>query len=594
MYGTASLGRAIQRRVRFPQLHRSGVVGDEIRAVGDEMTHGDEHALPSLSSYLRVLRRRKWVIVVCMLVVPITTYFYSARQPAQYQSSAQVYLSSQDLAGALTGISSAYVDQARLADTAASLAHVPAVARDAIASARVKGVTEAGLLGSTSIVPQTGTDILTFTVTNQQPKLAERLANAYAKAFTRYRGQLDSDAVRLARKELNDRLHALEASGEARSPLATSLRDKDQQLATLEALQTSRTYVISSAEGAAKVSPQPRRDAMIGLFLGAVLGIGLALLLEALDTRVRSVAEVGEHLKIPQLGVVSPPPKKLLKRDQLVMMAQPRDARAEEYRVLRTNLEFASLAGNEIKTVLITSAVEEEGKSTVAANLAIAFARSGKRACLVDLDLRRPYLDRFFHLSRAKGITDVALGNVTLDAALIEFDLVTGEARPAAPGRTDVSDGDRGRLDVLVSGPLPPDPGEFVATQRLADILTALRTRYDIVILDSPPLLRVGDAMTLSARADGLIVLTRLTTARRPMLRELGRLVESAPTTKIGYVVTGARGEGGYAGGYGYGYGKGGYGYAESMYVRGQDGNGRGETMSNNGGVESAREEETV
>ena len=560
------------------------------------MTHGDEHALPSLSSYLRVLRRRKWVIVVCMLVVPITAYFYSARQPAQYQSSAQVYLSSQDLAGALTGISSAYVDQARLADTAASLAHVPAVARDAIASARVKGITEAGLLGSTSILPQTGTDILTFTVTNQQPALAERLANAYAKAFTRYRGQLDSDAVRLARKELNGRLHALEASGETRSRLATSLRDKDQQLATLEALQTSRTYVISSAEGAAKVSPRPRRDAMIGLFLGAILGIGLALLLEALDTRVRSVAEVGEHLKIPQIGVVSPPPKKLLKRDQLVMMAQPRDARAEEYRVLRTNLEFASLAGNEIKTVLITSAVEEEGKSTVAANLAIAFARSGKRACLVDLDLRRPYLDRFFHLPRAKGITDVALGNVTLDEALIEFDLVTGEGRPAAPEPPDVmTDGDRGRLDVLVSGPLPPDPGEFVATQRLADILTALRNRYDIVVLDSPPLLRVGDAMTLSARADGLIVLTRLTTARRPMLRELGRIVESAPITKIGYVVTGARNEGAYSGGYGYGYGKGGYGYAESMYVRGQDGrNGRAETMSTNGEVDSAREEETV
>jgi Mrp family chromosome partitioning ATPase len=388
----------------------------------------------------------------------------------------------------------------------------------------------------------------------------------------------------------------LEASGQARSPLAASLRDKDQQLATLEALQTSRTYVISTAEGAGKVSPQPRRDAMIGLFLGAVLGIGLALLLEALDTRVRSVAEVGEHLKIPQLGVVSPPPKKLLKRDQLVMMAQPRDTLAEEYRVLRTNLEFASLAGNEIKIVLITSAVEEEGKSTVAANLAIAFARSGKRACLVDLDLRRPYLDRFFHLSQGKGITDVALGNVTLDEALVEFDLVTGEGRPATSERGGLTnDGDRGRLDVLVSGPLPPDPGEFVATQRLADILTALRNRYDIVVLDSPPLLRVGDAMTLSARADGLVVLTRLTTVRRPMLRELSRILEAAPTTKIGYVVTGARGEGAYAGGYGYSYGKGGYGYTESSYVRGQDGrNGRAETLSSNGGAPSAKEEETV
>ena len=394
------------------------------------MTHGDEHALPSLSSYLRVLRRRKWVIVVCMLVVPTTAYFYSARQPAQYQSSAQVYLSSQDLAGALTGISSAYVDQARLADTAASLAHVPAVAQDAIASARVKGITAAGLLGSTSIVPQTGTDILTFTVTNQQPELAERLANAYAKAFTRYRGQLDSDAVRRARKELNDRLHALEASGEARSPLATSLRDKDQQLATLEALQTSRTYVIStrggSRQGISPAAPRrhdralPRRwfsgSASLSCSRPWTRGSGPLLRSASISRSRRS-------------GCVSPPPKKLLKSDQLVMMAQPRGAQAEEYRVLRTNLEFASLAGNEIKTVLITSAVEQEGKSTVAANLAIAFARSGKRACLVDLDLRRPYLDRFFHLSHAKGITDVALGNVTLDEALIEFDLVTGEGR---------------------------------------------------------------------------------------------------------------------------------------------------------------------
>ena len=472
------------------------------------MTHGDEHALPSLSSYLRVLRRRKWIIVVCMVVVPTTAYFYSARQPAQYQSSAQVYLSSQDLAGALTGISSAYVDQARLADTAASLAHVPAVAQDAIASARVKGITAGGLLGSTSVVPQPGTDILTFTVTNHQPDRAELLANAYAKAFTRYRGRLDSDAVRRARTELKGRLQALEASGRARSPLATSLRDKDQQLATLEALQTSRTYVISTADGAAKVSPQPRRDAMIGLFLGLVLGIGLALLLEALDTRVRSVAEIGEYLKIPQIGSVSPPPKKLLKNDQLVMMAQPRGPQAEEYRVLRTNLDFASLATDEIKTVLITSSVEQEGKSTVASNLAIALARSGKRTCLVDLDLRRPYLDRFFHLLHLRGITDVALGNATLDEALIEFDLLTGlQGLHSAPLQRSAAatDGDPGRLDVLVSGPLPPDPGEFVGTRRLADILTALRSGYDIVVLDSPPLLRVGDAMTLSVasgRAD--------------------------------------------------------------------------------------------
>jgi Mrp family chromosome partitioning ATPase len=559
------------------------------------LTEGDEYGSPSLLSYLRILRRRKWIIVACTVVVPAAAYFYSARQPAQYQASAQVYLSSQDLAGALTGISSPYVDQARLADTAASLAHVPAVAQDAIASARVNGITPGGLLGSTSIVPQTGTDILTFTVTNHQPNLAELLANAYAKAFTKYRGQLDSDAVRRARKEVQSRLQVLEASGDGASPLATSLRDKDQQLATLEALQTSRTYVISTADGAAKVSPQPRRDATLGLLLGFVLGIGLALVLEALDTRVRSVAEIGEYLKMPQIGSVSPPPKKLLKDDQLVMMAQPRSMQAEEYRVLRTNLDFVSLAADEIRTVMITSAVEQEGKSTVAANLAIALARSGKRACLVDLDLRRPYVDRFFHLPHGKGITDVALGHATLNEALIEIDLTTGLPRehPARLPRSApvATDGDPGCLEVLVSGPLPPNPGEFIGTQKLADILTALRSRYDIVVLDSPPLLRVGDAMTLSSRADGLIVLTRLNAVRRPMLRELSRMLDSAPTTKLGYVVTGSQREAGYSGSYGYG----GDAYGESSYTRDQDGrNGRAETVSGNGRVESAREEETV
>ena len=545
------------------------------------MIETDGHGSPSLGSYLRVLRRRKWIILACTLVVPAAAYFYSARQPAQYQASAQVYLSSQDLAGALTGISTGYVDQARLADTAASLAHVRAVAEDAIASSDVEGISAGDLLGSTSIVPQTGTDILTFTVSNHDPGLAERLANAYANAFTKYRGQLDSDAVRRARQEIQKGLEALETSDQAGSPLATTLRDKDQQLATLEALQTSRTYVISTAEGAWKVSPQPRRDALLALMLGLVFGIGLALALEALDTRVRSPGEIGEYLKLPQIGSASPPPKKVLKEDQLVMMAQPRGAQAEEYRVLRTNLAFVALAADEVSTVLITSGVEAEGKSTVAGNLAIALARSGKRVCLVDLDLRRPYIHRFFHLLHGRGITDVALGQVTLDDALTEIDM----ARSASV----TSDGDEGCLHVLASGPLPPDPGEFVGTPKLASILAELRNRYDMVVIDSPPLLRVGDAMTLSSRADGLILLTRLNVVKRSTLRELSRILDSVPTAKLGYVVTGSQREAGYSGSYGYGYG---YGKGYSPRDREMQ-NGRSETLSSNGRAES-RDEETV
>lgn len=560
------------------------------------MSHSDPLGAWSLSAYLRVLRRRKLIILACTVLVPVAAYFYSARQPAKYQASAQVYLSSQDLAGALTGISSGYVDQTRLADTAATLARVPAVAESAIALSGVKTVSPGALLGSTSVVPQTNADILTFTVTNEDPARAARLATAYARAFTKYRGQLDSDAVRRAREELQARLATLGASGQGNTSLAASLRDKDQQLATLEALQTSRTYVVSTPEGAGQIAPTPRRDAMFGLLLGLVLGIGLALAVEALDTRIRSASEIGEYLAMPQIGTVSPPARKLLKSDQLVMLAQPKTPQAEQYRVLRANLEFASLAADDIETVLVTSAVEQEGKSTLAANLAIAEARGGKRTCLVDLDLRRPYLDRFFRLSIARGITDVALGTATLEDALVRIDLSTGLsgehlgtlARSSAAAAGD----DAGSLDVLPAGPLPPDPGEFVGTMKVADIILELSRRYELVIIDSPPLLRVGDAMTLSSRVDGIVLLTRLNVVKRPMLRELRRLLDSAPARKLGYVVTGTRRGGKYADGYGYGYS---YGYDERE-ARGAV-NGRhapADATSSNGRPGAVREEESV
>lgn len=506
-----------------------------------------------------------------------------------------MYLSSQDLAGALTGISTGYVDEVRLADTQASLAHVPAVAGRALKLAPVEGMTPEALLGSTTVVPQAGTNILTFTVTNTDPQVAERLATSYAQAFTTYRGELDSDAVRRARALIQTRLEALTADGESKSPLATSLREKDQQLATLEALQTSRTYVIRTADEATKVSPQPRRNAVLGLLLGLVLGTGLALAIEALDTRVRSAGEISEYLRWPLLGRLPPPAKKLQKADQLAMLAQPSGSQAEAFRVLRTNLDFARLAADDVRTILITSSVEQEGKSTTAANLAVALARSGKRTCLVDLDLRRPYLARFFHVVNTPGITDVALGLAPLDDALVDIDPATGQPRELRAAREPVQStaaGDTGCIHVLVAGPLPPDPGEFVGTRKLGEVLMEVRDRYDIVVIDSPPLLRVGDAMTLSSRVDGLLVMTRLNTIKRPMLRELSRVLEAAPAAKLGYAVTGSQRQAGYPGSYGYGYG-----YGDAYYSRAADTSARDRRTtdpSGNGRRGVAREEETV
>ena len=322
----------------------------------------------------------------------------------------------------------------------------------------------------------------------------------------------------------------------------------------LGALQTSRLSVVRTPTAAYQIAPRPKRAAALGIFLGLVVGTGLMFLLEALDTRVRSGTEIAERLDLPLLARIPAPPRKLAAHDELVMLAKPSGQHGESFRMLRTNLEFALLSGD-VRTILLSSAVAKEGKSTIAANLVVALARGGRRVALVDLDLRRPHLHRFFRLPSTPGITDVALGRATLESALTRVDLGTGLRAPGngAMGKLNGT----GSLDVLPSGPLPPDPGEFVGTNRLSEILNALRDRYDLVVIDSPPMLRVGDVMTLSTKVDALLVVSRLNLIRRPALTELRRLLDAIPITKLGLALSGANSDrrGEYNFGYTYGDG---------------------------------------
>ncbi len=512
----------------------------------------------SLAGYLGVLRRRKWILITCAILVPAAAFGFSLLQASKYQSSAEAFINKQNIASALTGISDTtlYIDENRAAETQVNLALLPVVAQEALKGAGITDMSVDDLLAESTVASKGTSDILEFKVTDPRPARARRLATAYVRAYAAYRGALDTGSVSRARLEVQRTMAQLEAQGKKGSPLYDTLVAKEQQLATLETLKTSRVIVVRRGSEAVKVAPKPVRNAVLGLVLGLVLGVGLAFAVDALDTRVRDANEVAELLGLTMLARVPPPPKDFGKSDHLVMLARPTGADAEAFRMLRTNLEFARLEGEDMRTILITSAVEREGKSTTAANLAIAEARAGRNVVLVDLDLRRPSIGRYFKLLHASGVTDVALGKVALDEALEHVDLSLGTgangsvALPALNGRPQSP----GRLDVLVTGPLPPDPGEFVGTRKLADILSQLRACYDLVVLDTPPILLVGDAMTLASNADGILLVTKLGVATRPMLRDLHRMLGAVPVPKLGYVVTGStRGEG-YGGGYGGSY----------------------------------------
>jgi non-specific protein-tyrosine kinase len=502
------------------------------------MNHASD--APPLTHLLRVLRRGIWIIVLVTFVTTATAVFFSVRQRDLYKASAEVYLKSQNVAAFLSDVPPANEDPQRVADTQARLARVPRVAQIALARAGVQNREPNALLANSSVSAAPGADFLNFSVTDSNPETAASLATAYAHAYTRYRRNLDLASLTQARRELEKEMRALQAQGQQSSRLYATLAERNQQLRTNELLQTSNASVARPADGAQQIQPRPVRDGILAGIFGLGFGIALAFLGDALNTRVRSAEEIQERLGLPLLARIHEPVGRL-RDDQLTMLAAPYAPDAEAFRILATNLDFVNLSHTTSK-ILITSALRSEGKSATTANLAVALARAGRHIAVVDLDLRSPSIDRLFGLPpNQPGLTNVALGRTTLEHALVRIPILDHDEEVLDVA---VNGGGRGVLEVLPSGPLPPNPGDFVASaDALKDILERLAMRAQLVLIDSPPILEVSDAMALSGKVDGVLVVSRLGQTQRPVLNELRRVLDGAPVRKLGFVATGGRAE---------------------------------------------------
>jgi succinoglycan biosynthesis transport protein ExoP len=520
----------------------------------------------TLSDYLRVLRRRWWLVLLVALAVPAAAYYFSAKQEKLYTASAEVLVSNQNpLPPRLGGGqgSNDSLSAARNLDTLARVAEVPTVASRTLESLGVTSITSKTLLDETTVSADPNSDILTFTVTNRSPALAVRFANEYAQQFIDYRTSLQTAVITNALEGLSSRIKALQhkLTGRPSKGQAVTVRQQlgvlvtnQKDLQTARALQGGNLLVVQSAMSASQTQPKTTRNVALGLLLGLVLGFGMAFLANALDNRARSAEEVAAALGMALLARVPKPPRKLRRQNRLAMLNDKPGEAGEAYRKLRTNFDFANLTAS-ARTVLVTSAVEKEGKSTTVANLAIAMARGGKRVVLVDLDLRRPILALFFGLEGRPGITEAVLGRVSLSQALVTVGLPGISVRDQASSNGKAAAGAHGWLKVLPAGIVPPDPAEFVGTRGLAEMLLQLRNLADVVLIDAPPLLPVSDAMTLSSDVDGVVLVARAGAVHHGMLSEVQRLLSSMPATKLGFVLTNSQadsryGYGGYYGGY--------------------------------------------
>jgi polysaccharide biosynthesis transport protein len=488
----------------------------------------------ALHQYLRTLRRRKWIVLQALILTPLAAAFLSLRQQPQYQATASVLLGDETVASLLAGSAdSASAD--RVAQTQADIARTPEVLSRAIARVRGAGkVTVDGLLSRSSVSPRTNSDVLDFRVEDESASRAKALATSYAQQFVAFRSRLTLDALDRALAQVQRRIDDLKARGAGAGTVA-ALEKRAHDLMSAQASSGSQASLLRPATEAVRLGPHPVRNIVLGVMLGLALGVGLAALWDALDTRVRSVAEIRDLLGLPLLGRVRAPSRRV--GDELVMQSDPYGREAEAFRILRANLDFANV-DRSARVIMLTGAVDGEGRSTTVANLAVACALAGRKVVLADLDLRHPSIGRFFALDGRPGLTDVALGHVDLEDVLApvalrggpESDVGTRLDRPLDP---------RGSLEVLPAGPAPLDSGEFVGSRAVQDVLEALEQRVDLVLVDAPPLLPVGDARTLSATVHALVLVTNLEFANRPMLQELRRVLDACPTRVLGFVSTG-------------------------------------------------------
>jgi capsular exopolysaccharide synthesis family protein len=273
--------------------------------------------------------------------------------------------------------------------------------------------------------------------------------------------------------------------------------------------------VIAPAEAASAPSaPNTRLNLMLGLVIGLALGIGAAVLRSTLDSRIRGEADLRRITEAPLLGAIAFDQDAV--KDPLLTQAAAQSQRAETFRQLRTNLQFANVSG-QARTVLITSSLPGEGKSTTATNLAIALAQSGKSVCLIDADLRRPMVADYLGLDRNVGLTTALVGDADVNDVLQHW-------------------GDD-NLYVLASGQIPPNPSELLGSAEMEDLISRLEQAFDSVIIDAPPLLPVTDAAVVSRHVGGVIVVVGAQKLRQPDLMKSLNALELVGATLLGIVL---------------------------------------------------------
>ncbi|MGI8559579.1 MAG: Wzz/FepE/Etk N-terminal domain-containing protein [Solirubrobacteraceae bacterium] len=483
-----------------------------------------------LRTLLRALSRRKWLVLLCTFLLPIAAYLLSASIKKTYRASAIVQTQGAPVDTSLFGAQLNTTQVGAIAATA-KLAQSILVATNAARYLRVGGVPNVSgdpngafsplsLLSSTAVTEDDATGFVTISATDRDAARSANIANAFADATvilrqTQARAQVRSTVNRVAAD--------LAALPRQDATARMQLSDQLQRLRALSAAQTNVATIIKTAsKPTSPASPKPIRNAALAFVLGLLLGVGLALVLDRLDRRIRTPQELEELTRLPLLAAI---PHASFRGPNLAA------ADHEPFHTLRASLRYFNV-DRPLSSIVVTSAAAEEGKTTVTINLAVSIARTGKDVIVLDTDLRRSQLANRLALRGGHG----GLGHALTDDGQFESFLVSIPAEP-------------GSVSILPAGPPVPNPSELISSERMRLLVKQASEKADIVLIDSAPLLAVSDIVPLLGEVSGVLIVARMKRTDRDGARRVVDQIQMAGGTPLGIVATDAA-----SAGYGYDY----------------------------------------
>jgi polysaccharide biosynthesis transport protein len=375
-------------------------------------------------------------------------------------------------------------------------------------------------------------------IVTEKARLQEQIRNEYLAALQRetllitaFNGQ-KQEANKLNESAIE--YSVLKRDAEANRQLYQDLLQRLKEAGVSAGLRSSNIRVVDVArKPTGPIKPNVPRNIQFGLLLGLACGVGLAFVLESLDNSIRTIEEVSSISTLPALGTIplqisgNGSLRKRLKpatiqlqtseSPALITYARPRSEAAEAYRSLRTSILLSSY-GAPPKVILVTSAVPQEGKTTISANSAMVLAQRGGRVLLVDADLRRPGIDRMFGFRSRGGLSTLISGGDKFEDVAVPF--------------ADVPN-----LTILPAGPIPPQPAELLGSTVMKEYIARWRNEFDHVVIDSPPCLSVTDAVVLSPEADRVILVARSGRTTKIVLRRACDLLMQVNARVMGIVL---------------------------------------------------------